>query len=393
MKKLYLFAFFLVIYEFTTYVANDMIMPGMLNVVNEFHAPLNYVSLSLTLYIFGNCCLQLFLGPLSLRFGQRNIILVGNILFFCVTIFIMFANNIQSFMLGRLLQGSGVGFIAMGYTLIHEKCDDKAAVKIFALMANISMLAPLLGPLIGVIVLINAGWRYIFAVIGLLAIIAFAGLFKFTPIIESKAHNLNLIKILKSYGQIMRTRQFILGVLASSFAVLPGMCWIGLAPTIIMKTCGLSMMTYAIYQLIAIGGLTLSSFLMQLVAGRFSFYRLMTTMSLIAFGGLTMGIIFHNNLNIVTSGMFLYTFGLGIFNNLIMRLVITIPDLPQSMVTSLMVFIQTLIFTIGIEIVTRVCQLFHYSLFCFTMISFVLACLFVILVNIYAYQNKTKQWN
>ena len=35
------FAFFFVLYELTTYLSNDMIMPAMLQVVNEFNAPIS----------------------------------------------------------------------------------------------------------------------------------------------------------------------------------------------------------------------------------------------------------------------------------------------------------------------------------------------------------------
>jgi DHA1 family multidrug/chloramphenicol efflux transport protein-like MFS transporter len=372
MKKLYLFAFFLVVYEFTTYVANDMIMPGMLSVVKE---------------------LQLFLGPLSERFGKRNVILMGNILFFFMTLFIMFAQNIHSFMLARFLQGTGLGFIAMGYALIHENFDDKTAVKTFALMSNISILAPLLGPLLGVAILIRFGWRYIFIVIGLLAIIAFIGLFKFTPMSTSPKHPLNLLANLKIYAKILCTRQFIIGTLSSGIATLPIIVWIGLSPTIIMKTQGLTMIDYGLYQLLAIGGLMLSSILMQFIAGKFSFSRLMIMMSFISLIGLSLSFLFNDNLNIVAFGMFLYSFGLGIFNNLVIRLIMIIPNVSQSMLSSLMVFLQTLIFSIGTEISTTICDAFNYSLLSFASINFVLGCVFFIMVSLYAHMNKHKEWD
>ncbi|MEN9946847.1 MAG: hypothetical protein RLZZ293_1233, partial [Pseudomonadota bacterium] len=50
MRRLYWFAAFLVLYEFTVYSANDMIMPGMLDVVTSFNASITYVASSLSLY-------------------------------------------------------------------------------------------------------------------------------------------------------------------------------------------------------------------------------------------------------------------------------------------------------------------------------------------------------
>lgn len=393
MKKLYLFALFLVIYEFTTYVANDMIMPGMLNVVKEFHAPVSNVSLSLTLYILGNCCLQLFLGPLSERFGKRRVILAGSAFFFIMTIFIALAQNIQSFMLARFLQGAGLGFIAVGYCLIQEKFNDKTAVKTFALMGNISILAPLLGPLFGVAVLMHFSWRAIFVVIGLLAIIAFVGLFKFTPITPREKKSPNLPDSIKIYWKIASNRRFIIGALSGGLGILPAINWIALSPTIIMKNQTLTMMDYGVYQLIAISGLMLSNLLMQFIAGKFRFSHLIIVTSFISWLGLALGWVFSFDLNTVAWGMFLFTFGSGIFNNLVIRLIMTTPDLPKNMVSSLMVFIQSLILSIGIEVATDLCKVYHYSLDSFANINFLLGCLLFVMVYIYARMHKNKQWD
>jgi DHA1 family multidrug/chloramphenicol efflux transport protein-like MFS transporter len=163
-----------------------MIMPGMLHVVSEFHAPVEFVSLSLTVFILGNSLLQLFLGPLAEYFGKRRVILMGNCLFLIFTICLVMSQNIYEFMLGRLLQGSGLAFVAMGYALVHEKFNDRQAVKICSLMGNVSLLAPLLGPLLGVIIIQNSSWRHIFIVTGFIAIISLIGLYLFTPKTETK---------------------------------------------------------------------------------------------------------------------------------------------------------------------------------------------------------------
>jgi len=370
-----------------------MIMPGMLNIVTEFHASIKFVGLSFTVFIFGNSLLQLFLGPLSERFGKRIVILVGNCLFMVFTVYLAMSNNIYEFMLGRLLQGSGLAFIAMGYALIHEKFNDKQAVKIFSLMGNISLLAPLLGPVLGVAVIQISSWRYVFVITGLLALISLIGLYKFTPKSIVNPIKLNIRDIGKTYLKILRSPQFIVGTLCVSFSALPILCWIGLAPTIIMKTLKLSMTSYAIYQLVAIGGLSLSTVIMHIVAGRVGFSRLIKIGSTLAFMGLTIALVFNTSLNIVVIGMLFYSFGLGISNTLVMRLVMTVPDLPQAMLTSLMIFIQTTIFAIGTTVANSISYYFSYSLYGFTLIAFTIGCVFMILVTIYAKMNKQRTWN
>jgi len=393
LNKLYLFVIFFVMYEFSTYASNDMIMPGMLDVVREFHASIQCVGLSLTVFILGNSLLQLFLGPLSERYGKRRVILIGNFSFLIFTFFLVMSTNITMFMLGRLLQGSGIAFIAMGYALIHENFNDKEAIKICALMGNVSILAPLLGPILGVFIIQMSQWRYVFSITGLIASIAFIGLYLFTPQTSNeKLIKLPLHKIGKQYLTILLTKQFIMGTLCISLATLPVLCWIGLSATIIMQTLKHSMISYAFYQCLAIGGITLSTVVIHIVAGKINFYHLIIIGMLIAFSGLITSLIFHNSLNIATVGMFIYSFGLGILNAMIIRLVMTLPNLPHSLLTSLMVFIQTSIFAIGLEITNHICHYFNYSLYSFTLINFVIGCCFVVLIPIYAKMNKNREW-
>ncbi len=391
-KRLYLFAVFLVIYEFTTYASNDMIMPGMINVVKQFNAPISLVATSLSLYILGNCALQLFLGPLAERFGKRKIIIIGNALFLIFTLMIAMSSNIAQFMLGRFFQGSGMAFIAMGYALIHEKFDDKSAVKIISLMANVSILAPLFGPLIGALILTHTSWPHVFIISGIMGLITLYGLFKYTPISQPTTKSLNAKHIASTYWSVLKGRNFLWGTLCCSIAVLPGIAWIGLAPTIIMEAEKLSYVDYIIYSAIAISGLTISSILMQYVAGKVSFYKLISRGNFIAIMGLLIAIVFNSNLHIFIIGLFLYMLGLGIFNGSIMRIIMSGKDNPQSMVVSLMVFIQTLVMAVGIEVINHIIGIFNFSLRSYSIICFIIGCVMFIIVHLFAKRNKARAW-
>ncbi|TGC78140.1 multidrug transporter MdfA, partial [Salmonella enterica subsp. enterica serovar Wilhelmsburg] len=50
----------------------------------------------------------------------------------------------------RLMQGSRLGSRgAVGYAAIQESFEEAVCIKITALMANVALIAPLLGPLVG----------------------------------------------------------------------------------------------------------------------------------------------------------------------------------------------------------------------------------------------------
>ena len=76
-RQALLFPLCLVLYEFSTYIGNDMIQPGMLAVVEQYQAVIDWVPTSMTAYLAGGMFLQWLLGPLSDRIGRRPVMLAG----------------------------------------------------------------------------------------------------------------------------------------------------------------------------------------------------------------------------------------------------------------------------------------------------------------------------
>src|SRR3990167_1884534 len=181
-KHALVFATFLVLYEFLTYIANDMIMPGMLAVVHSFHGPESAVATSLTAYILGGASLQLFLGPISDRYGRRPVMIVGATFFFVCTLIIACSNSIDQFLLARFFQGMGLCFIGVvGYATLQEIFDEMDAIRLIAVMANVSTIAPLIGPLVGAAFILYFDWRTLFLIIATFSLLALWGLWQFMP--------------------------------------------------------------------------------------------------------------------------------------------------------------------------------------------------------------------
>ena len=100
-KHANLFVTFLIIFEICVYLADDMIMPAMINVVKDFSVSESFVPSGLSAFILGGALLPLILGPLSDRHGRRNYILSGVILFVTSCILNGFTNSIGQFLFTR----------------------------------------------------------------------------------------------------------------------------------------------------------------------------------------------------------------------------------------------------------------------------------------------------
>jgi DHA1 family multidrug/chloramphenicol efflux transport protein-like MFS transporter len=390
--RLQLFALALVIYEFTGYAANDMIMPNMLDVVHEFHAPLEYVATSLSLYILGSPLIQLFLGPLSDRFGKRIVIICGNIIFLIFTLLVAFSVNTNMFMLGRALQGMGLAFIAMGYSIIHENFDDKQAVKITALMGNVAILAPILGPILGGFIGSHTSWRFIFIFSGITGLISLIGLIKFTPLNKTPSKPLNFKNAITGYYKILIQRSFFVGVCSIGFMCLPILWWIAFAPTLIMHTLNLKVTDYMLYQAIAASGILANTLITHIIAGRIKMATIILCGLICCISGIFTGIMLHNHILAISIGMFIFGLGLGLLNGINMRIIAKLETESPNMLYSLMAFINCLILSIGIEIGNKILHLYNYSILSFVIMCGVMGLFATIFVLRFAYMNRNRVW-
>ena len=176
------FAIFLLLYETTTYIANDMIMPGMLNVVESFHADDSLVSTALTAFILGGASLQIFLGPISDHIGRRPVLLFGVAFFVISSILIGVSQSGKSIYCGTISTRDGFMFYhCSGLCRFTRNIYRTYAVRLFSIMSSLTILAPLLGPLLGAVVIYYFQWRIIFLIIAVLASIAFFGIASSMP--------------------------------------------------------------------------------------------------------------------------------------------------------------------------------------------------------------------
>ena len=391
-RNLIFFAIFFIIYEFNAYISNDMIMPGMIKVVTEFNSPVENIAKSLSLFIIGGSTLQIFLGPLCDRYGKRNILLIGNVFFLIASGVIPFVLNIDQFLAARFFQGFGLCFIFIGYAMIHESFDDKSAVKLCSLVSNISIFAPLVGPVIGSAIILAANWRYVFIVTAVLAITSLIGLAKNMPNNKPSRKAMTLKEILQTYLKIIRTRPLLQGGLIIAVSSLPLITWIGLAPILVMQTMGKSFSYYIIYQTLVFGGFIVSSISIQFMAGRISFYKLITRGSLIAVLGLVISLIFSSIHIVFILGLFLASFGIGIFNGSIFRIAITSTGQSNSMSAATLNIIQSTVLAGGLEVLNILCSKFGYSLFGFALLNLGSGIILLLLCLNFAKLVKLRAW-
>ncbi|WP_062067094.1 multidrug effflux MFS transporter [Cellvibrio sp. OA-2007] len=106
---------------------------------------------------------QLVCGPLSDATGRKKILYAGILLFFCGSVMCFFAQDMNTLLIGRFIQGLGVaGPYVSAISIVRDKYAGNEMARIMSLVMMIFIMVPALAPSIGQAVLLVSSWRYIF---------------------------------------------------------------------------------------------------------------------------------------------------------------------------------------------------------------------------------------
>jgi len=311
------FPAFLVLFEFSTYVSNDMIMPGMPHVVHDFHVEIGAASFALSAALLGNILIQWLLGPLSDTKGRRPVLLGGVIFFIISCLAMYFAQSMTEFIVLRALQGAGVAFVAaVGYPSVQEAFDEATAVRTVSLMASVALLAPLLGPVLGAIVVTLSSWRMIFGLIAGCACVSLIGLWRNMPETAPRAslQAFSFRQMLRDYLPVLRNHRVLLGSAVLGFCCIPLMNWIALAPMILIEKYGMTPVVYGWWQLPVFGAMILGNVMVARLAGRWPLESVMRLGLAMMVGGVVLacaGQMLSDSFTGAVAGFALYALGIG----------------------------------------------------------------------------------
>jgi len=142
----------------------------------ELHATIDNIQWVATGYLLSLAAVIPVTGWAARRFGGKSVYLTSLVLFTAGSALCGLAGSTTELIAFRVLQGIGGGMILpVGQLMMAEAAGPKRMGRVMSVVAVPAMLAPILGPTIGGLILDNTTWRWIFYVnvpIGIIAVIA-----------------------------------------------------------------------------------------------------------------------------------------------------------------------------------------------------------------------------
>ncbi len=155
-------------------ICTDLYLPALPDIVSDLHTDPSLVQMTLTAVFVGLSIGQIIIGPLSDAYGRKGPLLVSLIIFAVSSYFCAAATEIHTLLFWRLFQGlSGAGGLVLSRAIAADVFKGPALTQFVALLMAINSSAPLLGPVIGSVIVTYASWHTIFYFLTVWGIILF----------------------------------------------------------------------------------------------------------------------------------------------------------------------------------------------------------------------------
>ncbi|MEG3765476.1 multidrug effflux MFS transporter [Alteromonas sp. 14N.309.X.WAT.G.H12] len=151
----------------------DAMLPALMQIGEALNADHPHqVHLIVSIFFFGMAFGQLFFGPYSDARGRREAILLGLVIFIIGTVICMTAKDMNTMLIGRLVQAFGVsGPRIASMAIIRDLYVGDAMARVMSFIMMVFILVPMVAPMVGQAVLTFFSWQHIFTLFSTIAVI------------------------------------------------------------------------------------------------------------------------------------------------------------------------------------------------------------------------------
>ncbi|MET0169276.1 MAG: multidrug effflux MFS transporter [Aliihoeflea sp.] len=152
-------------------LAIDIMLPGLQEIGASLGEPdENRRQLVITAYITGFGLAQLVFGPLSDRFGRRNPLLVGVVVYVIAAFACAISPTFGALLALRFVQGMGAAATrVIAISVIRDIFGGRAMAEVMSLVFMVFMVVPVIAPGVGQVIMLFANWHWIFVFIGVMS--------------------------------------------------------------------------------------------------------------------------------------------------------------------------------------------------------------------------------
>lgn len=236
------FILFIMVTSTIGQMAAEIYIPSLPFIARDFQASHSLSQLSVTIYLLGMVLPTILFGYLSDFFGRRKILIVATSIGLIGNLCCVFAPSIWLFILGRFIQGVGLGGVgSLARAIMRDRLSGVELAKFASYLSMIFALVIDLSPFVGGFLQEFVGWRAIFV---LLLVYNAGAVYLSTKHVDRENISLNneldMAKLPSIIKDTLSCRTFVKYNLIAAFTYVAIMLYLAVASFIFEEKIGIS---------------------------------------------------------------------------------------------------------------------------------------------------------
>jgi DHA1 family bicyclomycin/chloramphenicol resistance-like MFS transporter len=194
----------------------SIFLPSLAAMTTYFDTEYAIMQIALSGYLAATAVLQVFIGPISDRYGRRKLVLGSLAIFVLATIGTLFATTVEVFLFFRILQAAVATSMALGRAIVRDIVPEKEAASMIGYVTMGMALVPMVGPMIGGALEQVFGWQATFMFLGVAGAATLA-LVYFDLGETVQGEGISFRNQLRTYPELFRSPRFWGYVLCAAF--------------------------------------------------------------------------------------------------------------------------------------------------------------------------------
>ncbi len=268
----------------------NIFLPSLPGMARYFEADYALVQLTVSAYLAGTAVLQIFIGPLSDRYGRRPVMIGSLVVFLLATLVCIVAPTIEILLAGRILGAVVVSGLVLSRAIVRDMVGPDQAASMIGCVTMGMTLVPMVAPALGGVLDGAFGWQanfvvaFLFGALVLALVIADLGE-------TNAAMSVSFARQFRAYPELFASRRFWGYTLTATFASGAFFSFLGGGPYVASNVLGMSPAELGYHFFFIALGYLIGNF----ISGRYStamgINRMMVAGNLIAASGMVLSLV------------------------------------------------------------------------------------------------------
>ncbi len=224
----------------------NVFLPSLPSMAQYFGVDYAVMQLSLSLYLAATALLQLFVGPVSDRFGRRPVILAATAIFTLACAGSLLAPNYGVFLTFRLIQAVIASGFVLSRAAVRDMVPQDQAASMIGYVSMGMAMVPMIAPVIGGLLDDAFGWQASFIMLMLSGATAFVVIW-FDMGETSTTRASSFTAQMRQYPALLRSQRFWGYCLAAGFGSGAFFAYLGGAPYVGTRFFNMDAATLGLY--------------------------------------------------------------------------------------------------------------------------------------------------